>query len=231
MKVFHLVVVGAVIVSLSACSHMKKPPCLSEDEFAVPVEESSEKVVSPGSLWTPSAKFVDMYSDARARRIGDIVVVQIVENSSANKEAKTEADREYSTDSSITDLLGLPLDRSSVLGYGLTPSVSASSTSEFEGEGKTSRKGMISGTVSARVERILPSGNMVIRGKKQTRVNSEHQYIIISGIIRPDDISVNNTIQSTYIADMQLDYYGSGIVGDQQSKGFIARALDKVWPF
>lgn len=231
MKAFHLIIIGAVIVSLSACSHMKRPPGLSEDEFAIPVEEPTEKVVSPGSLWTPGAKFVDMYSDAQARRVGDIVVVQIVESSSANKEAKTEADRTSSMDNSISDLLGLPLDQSSVLGYGITPSVSASSSSEFEGEGKTSRKGTISGTVSARVERLLPSGNMVIKGKKQTRVNSEHQYIIISGIIRPEDISVSNTIQSTYIADMQLDYYGSGIIGDQQNKGFIARAIDKVWPF
>ncbi len=231
MKVYRTVIIFAAIICLSACSHMKPPPGLSEDQFAIPVEEPSEGPASPGSLWTPGAKFTDMYSDARAHRVGDIVVVQIVESSSANKEAKTEADRTSSMDNSITDVLGLPLDRSSVLGYGITPSVSASSASEFEGEGKTSRKGTISGTVSARVERVLPSGNMVIRGKKQTRVNSENQYIIVSGIIRSEDISVNNTIQSTYIADMQLDYYGSGIIGDQQSKGFIARAIDKVWPF
>ena len=231
MKAYQTLLIIALVISLSACSHMRRPPGLSEDAFAIPVEEPSETVVSPGSLWTPDAKFADMYSDSRARRPGDIVVIQIVESSSANKEAKTEADREHSMDNSITDMLGLPLDQSSVLGYGVTPTVSASTTTEFEGEGKTSRKGTISGTVSARVERILPSGNMVIRGKKQTRVNSEYQYIIISGIIRPEDISPNNTIQSTYIADMQLDYYGSGIVGDQQNKGFIARVIDKVWPF
>lgn len=231
MKVCRMLVVLAVIIPLSACSHMKTPPGLSEDTFALPVEEPEETVDSPGSLWTPDSRFADMYGDARARRVGDILLVQIVESSSANKEAKTEADREYSTNNSVSDLLGIPLDQSSVLGYKLSPSVSMSSESEFEGEGKTSRTGTISGTVSARVERILPSGNMVISGKKQTRVNSEHQYIIISGIIRPQDISFGNTILSTCIADMQLDYYGSGIIGDQQSKGLIARALDKIWPF
>lgn len=231
MRLYHLVILSVIVIALAGCSLMKPRPGFREDEFALPVEEPSEKVASPGSLWSPSAKFVDMYADPRARRVGDIVLVQIVESSSANKEAKTESDKSYTMDNSVTSLLGLPLDKSSVFGYKLSPTVSASTDTQFDADGKTSRKGTISGTVSARVERILPSGNMVIKGKKQTRVNSELQYIILSGIIRPEDISSTNTIQSTYIADMQLDYYGTGIIGDQQNKGFIARALDKIWPF
>ena len=202
-----------------------------EDMLALPVEEHVDEVVSPGSLWTPSAKFVDMYRDSRAQRVGDIVVVQIVESSSAQKEAKTEADKKNSIDNTITDVLGLPLDQSSVFGYGITPTLNASTSTSFEGDGKTSRKGNISAVVSARVVRVLPSGNLMISGKKETRVNAEHQYIVISGIIRPDDIASNNTIVSSYIADMQLDYYGSGMIGDAQNKGFVARALDKIWPF
>jgi flagellar L-ring protein precursor FlgH len=171
---------------------------------------------------------VDMYRYSLARRVGYIVVVQIIESSSANKEATTDASKSSSVDNSISDVLGLPLDQSSAFGYGLTPTVSASTSTEFEADGKTSRKGDISAVISARV---LPSGNMMISGKKQTRVNSEQQYIIVSGIIRPDDISPNNTIQSTYIADMRLDYYGTGIIGDQQRRGVVSRALDKIWPF
>lgn len=231
MRRYQAVIFCAMIIVLSGCSMMKPRPGLREDAFALPVEEPAEKVVSPGSLWSPSAKFTDMYGDSRARRVGDIVVVQIVESSSANKEAKTESERMSSTNNSIDSLLGLPLDRSSVLGHRLSPTLDASSSSEFEADGKTSRKGSVSAVVSARVERILPSGNMMIKGKKQTRVNSELQYIIISGIIRPDDIGPANTIQSIYIADMQLDYYGSGIIGDQQNKGLIARTFDKIWPF
>ncbi len=231
MKLYQVVILSAAVAVLTGCSYMKQTPGLREDEFALPVEEPAEKVSSPGSLWSPSAKFTDMYGDARARRVGDLVVVQIVESSSATKEAETEANKSSSTDSSITNVLGLPLDQSSVLGYGLTPTLQAETSTSFEGDGKTSRKGDISAVVTARIERVLPSGNMVIKGKKQTRVNSELQYIIVSGIIRPDDISAMNTIHSTYIADMQLDYYGTGIIGDQQSKGFVARALDKIWPF
>lgn len=231
MRLYQVIIMSAAFAVVAGCSSMKQTPGLREDEFALPVEEASEKVASPGSLWSPSAKFADMCSDARARRVGDLVVVQIVESSSANKEAKTESDKSNSVDNSVTNLLGLPLDHSSVLGYGLSPTVQAETSTSFEADGKTSRKGAISAVVSARIERVLPSGNMVIKGKKQTRVNSELQYIILSGIIRPEDISPMNTIQSTYIADMQLDYYGTGIIGDQQNKGFIARAIDKIWPF
>jgi flagellar L-ring protein FlgH len=231
MRLYQVVLLLWISAAMSSCSSFKQMPELREDELAIPVEESSEKLVSPGSLWTPGAKFVDMYIDQRAKRIGDIVVVQIVENSSADKEAKTESKKTNTMDNSITTILGIPLNKSSIKGDKLSPEVNASTSTDFKADGKTTRTGTISGSVSARIERILPSGNLVIKGKKQTRVNSELQYIIISGIIRPEDVSPINTIQSTYIADMQLDYYGTGVIGDQQNKGFIARALDKIWPF
>lgn len=217
--------------AISACAHTGHDMDMAEDALALPVEEPAEEVASPGSLWTPSAKLVDIYGDSRARRVGDIVVVQVVESASAAHKADTESDKTNTVDSSVSDVLGLPLDQSSVLGYKLSPTVNASTSTEFDAEGETTRTGDISAVVSARVVRILPSGNMMISGKKQTRVNSENQYIIISGIIRPDDISANNTIESTYIADMKLDYYGTGIIGDQQRRGIVSRALDKIWPF
>jgi flagellar L-ring protein FlgH len=231
MRLHQVVIFGAYLVLLAGCSAMRTQPGLKEDEFAIPVDEPTEKVAAPGSLWSPGAKFVDMYGDVRAKRIGDLVMVQIIESSSAEKTAKTESSKSNSADNSVTSVLGLPLDQSSVLGYKLSPELNLSTSSDFEADGKTSRDGTISGTVSARVDRVLPSGNLVIKGKKQTRVNNEVQYIVLSGIVRPEDITPSNTIRSNYIADMQLDFYGTGIIGDQQNKGFVSRALDKIWPF
>ena len=231
MRLHQVVICFVLAALLAGCSLMRTQPGLREDEFAIPVDEPTERVVSPGSLWTPDAKFVDMYGDVRAKRVGDLVVVQIVESSSAEKTAKTESSKDNSANASATSVLGLPLNQSSIFGYKLSPELNLSSNTDFEADGKTSRDDSISGTVSARVERVLPSGNLVIKGKKQTRVNSEIQYIVLSGIVRPQDISPANTILSTYVGDMQLDFYGTGILGDQQSKGFVSRALDKVWPF
>ena len=228
MKTRYYLIGALMLLALSACAHTD--PELNIDTFAAPVEEPREVVMSPGSLWAPDARFADLFADARARRVGDIVVVVISENSSAEKEAKTETDRTNSIDSSITNLMGIPLEHS-VLGTKINPSVSASTSTEFEGNGKTSRKGDITGSVSARVMRVLPNGNLMINGKKQIRVNGEVQYLILTGIIRPEDINAGNSIMSTAIADMRLDYYGRGIMGDQMDRGLISKVLDKVWPF
>jgi flagellar L-ring protein precursor FlgH len=163
--------------------------------------------------------------------VGDLVIVQIVESSSADKEATTEASKDSSIDSSVTNFLGLPINESSVFGKHVEPTVKLSGSTKFTGDGKTSRKGTLSASVTSQVIRVLPSGNYVIKGKKQIRVNDEAQYIVVSGVIRPEDILWNNSIISTKIADLKVDYYGDGIIGDQQSKGLIARVLDKIWPF
>jgi len=131
----------------------------------------------------------------------------------------------------VTNFLGLPLDKASIWGNSLEPTVEISSSNSFTGDGKTSRKGDLTGTVTARITRVLPSGNLLLEGKKQIRINAEVQYIMLCGIIRPEDITPSNTVLSTKIADLQVDYYGSGIIGDQQRKGYLSRAVDKAWPF
>ncbi|MCU0576308.1 MAG: flagellar basal body L-ring protein FlgH [Desulfobacterota bacterium] len=232
MKAGNIIVLIMVVAAMTACAYPNdKGEDFTEDELSPPVDEMADEDRSAGSLWSESAKFYDMFTDQKARRVGDIVIVQVVENSSADKEATTEATRDSSIDDSVTNFLGLPLDRSSIFGYGLEPTIQTKSSSQFSGDGKTSRKGTLKAVVSARVTRVLPSGNFVIKGKKQIRVNDEAQYIMVSGIIRPEDIQWNNSVMSSNVADLKVDYYGSGILGDQQNKGFLARAIDKIWPF
>jgi flagellar L-ring protein FlgH len=231
MKARQYFVFLMVMAALSACSHTVKDVDFTEDELSLPMGDQGENIQNPGSLWTPSAKYYDMFSDHKARQVGDLVIIQIIENSSADKQATTEASRDSSIDNSVSSFLGLPLNKSSVLGYKIDPSIQIKGSSKFAGDGKTSRKGTLSAVVSARVVRVLPSGNYVVNGKKQIRVNEEEQHIMVSGIIRPEDIMWNNSVISSNIADLKVEYYGSGILGDQQSKGFLARAIDKIWPF
>jgi flagellar L-ring protein precursor FlgH len=235
MRTVQLVLIAAAAIAAAACSHGTMGSMMerefTEEDLYPPVEELDTGVKTPGSLWSEGAKINDIFSDSRARRVGDIVMVQIIENSSADKEAKTETSKTTTMNHSVSSFLGLPLDHSSVFGYKIRPEVSADSSSEFEGDGKTSRKGTLTAVVSTRITRVLPSGNYLIKGKKQIRVNDEAQYILISGMIRPDDIMWNNSVLSTNIADLKVDYYGKGILGDQQNKGLIARVIDKIWPF
>ncbi len=230
MKIRDMLLLVTVFLA-AGCAHQKADEVKIEP-LAPPVTEvMPAPAAAPGSLWSEDARMMDIYSDSKARRVGDIVIVQIVESASANKEAKSEADRTNKAQSGVTSFFGIPLDKSSIFGTDISPTVEFSTSSEFDGEGKTSRKGDVSAVVAARVTRILPSGNMLIEGKKQIRVNSEVQYILLSGIVRPSDISPNNTTMSTYVSDLKLDYYGAGLIGDQQKRGWLSRVADKVWPF
>lgn len=221
-----------ILILTAGCAANRLPPQVNLDRLAEPIDQQiAEEVATPGSLWTPNGRMGDIYAGQQAKRVGDLVIVQIEESSSAEKEAKTDASRANSMKGGVTNFLGLPLDKASIGGYGLQPTVEMSSSSNFESDGKTSRKGDLSGTVTARITRVLPSNNLLIEGKKQIRINAEVQYIMLSGIIRPEDITAANTVPSTRVADLQVDYYGSGVLGDQQRKGFLSRALDKIWLF
>jgi flagellar basal body L-ring protein FlgH len=92
MKAYRYMVYLMVMAALSACSHAEKEVDFTEDELSAPMVDQSENVQSPGSLWTPGAKYYDMFSDHKARRVGDLIIIQIVESSSADKELFRAAD-------------------------------------------------------------------------------------------------------------------------------------------
>ncbi len=112
-----------------------------------------------------------------------------------------------------------------------SPSIKGSAKSDFKGDGDTARTGRITGTITAKVVEVLPNGNLVIESRKEIIVNNEKEILVLRGIIRPDDISQNNTILSQYVADAQIYLVGEGTLGDKQSQGWLVRFLDKIWPF
>ncbi|HDG98416.1 MAG TPA: flagellar basal body L-ring protein FlgH, partial [Desulfobacterales bacterium] len=107
----------------------------------------------------------------------------------------------------------------------------ASMSNSFDGSGSTSRDETMTASITARVVEVLPNGNLYIRGTRQIKVNNEVQYITLSGLIRPYDISPDNTVLSSYIADAKIEYTGKGAVSDKQRPGWLMRLLDYVWPF
>jgi flagellar L-ring protein precursor FlgH len=109
--------------------------------------------------------------------------------------------------------------------------IKASMKNEFDGSGQTSRDETMTASITARVVDVTPEGNLFIRGTREVKVNNETQYITLTGLIRPEDISPDNTVLSSYIADAQIAYSGSGSVSDKQRPGWLTRALDLIWPF
>jgi flagellar L-ring protein precursor FlgH len=104
-------------------------------------------------------------------------------------------------------------------------------TSSMKGAGDTNRGNTLVLNVAGRVIRRLENGNLLIEGRKQVTINSEDQFIVITGIIRPEDVSANNYVDSKNIADARIVYTGSGVVAEKQNVGWGTRALDYVWPF
>lgn len=194
-----------------------------------PVEKPAPQM---GSIWQGENAQNSLFVDRKARGIGDIVTIIISESSTGNNKAGTDTSRDATTDAEITALLGLEtsiLKRNENMGGQIK--IGGSSTNNLKGAGNTSRGNSLVARITARVIRVMENGNLVIEGRRQVTVNAEDQFIVISGIIRPDDITSDNLIASQYISDAQILYTGKGIVNDKLRPGWLTRVVDWVWPF
>ena len=187
---------------------------------------------SDGSLWDDRGALGAMFTNAKARRVGDIVTIRIVESSSATNKATTKTDRSTSLSAGLDSFFGGEKRYSGDSPF-FNPfgKISGNIGSDFEGGGATQRSGDLTAYLTASVVDVLPNGNLIIEGNREVRVNHENQLITLTGMVRPRDISSDNVIQSTYVADARISYSGTGVVNDRQKPGWLVRVLDKVWPF
>lgn len=199
--------------------------------------EPEERYENPGSLFLASETDT-LFADSRARRVGDIVMVKIVESHKAKNKEDVSAERKNSNSNSVDAFFGkqsasvvapltgigskVPVGR---VGYGTTTDSSTSST------GETNREGTVTATIAARVTRVLPGNLLQIEGARETRVNNETQYMVITGLIRPMDVAPDNTIESGRIADAHIAYYGKGTLSEKEKAGWFSRLVDNAWPF
>ena len=185
---------------------------------------------SSGSIWQSNSG--GLTDDVKARRRGDIVTIVISETASASKDAKTGTSRASSMTAGLPGLLGLENTGIFKNNFAdLAKIINASTSSSFAGEGSTSRQENLNATITAKVIDVQPNGNLLIEGRRNIKVNEEDQIIVLEGTIRPRDISVDNTVNSIYVADARISYSGRGIISDRQSPGWLMNILDKIWPF
>ncbi len=219
---------------LSACATTNPPAPIKAD--IAPCDVAPLVIPTPkpqeGSLFRPGMG-ASLVSDFRARRIGDVVTIKIVENLKGSKDVKTQRQRQSQFNIGLSGLLGLDLKKgvSSLTGFDPSQVVGGTTNDKFNGNGQTSRNTSLVGTISARVVKVLPGGNLVIRGIRQLRINDETQYLVITGIARPQDIAPDNTILSTRLADARIEYTGGGVLSEAQKPGWLARILGVLSPF
>lgn len=186
-----------------------------------------------GSLWRPELARNYAVLDVRAHFPGDLLTVIIDEQSKGRKTATTEGSNESSISASVQDFFGIPAGAVKLLPRGFNPEgiVTAETRRESTADGKTSREGTLSARITVRVVARDGAGNLHVQGDKIVTINSEDQHIVLTGVVRPEDIRPDNTVLSSRLADARISYYGFGAVGDKQLVPFGHRLMDWIWPF
>lgn len=233
MTVRMVLAMAPLLLLLAGCGvpHIQQPP-QADARYANPVMAQAPLKAEEGSLWTESVETA-LYTEFRARRVGDIVTVRIVEDPKAELNANTKTSRQSNVQARM-EFLGLMKKLSEQVTW--LPQypdnlIEADISSSHDGSGKSTREGSVKAYVACVVERIFPNGYLYIRGKREIWVNNEKQYLLLSGTIRPEDINSRNEVASTYVADAEIVYAGVGPVADKQQPGWLGRIVDYVWPF
>ena len=176
---------------------------------------------TPGAIGAPSQGMA-LFEDAKARGIGDLLTIELIESTSAQKSATTD------TSKSDNDTLG----NIGFLGKTLHTNSSISSSRAFKGAGDSAQSNSLQGSITVAVVQRLANGNLVVRGEKQIQINQGYEYVKLEGIIRPADIATDNSVTSDRVANARISYTGKGQIADANAQGWITRFFNSPWfPF
>lgn len=192
--------------------------------------------VDNGSIYQMGHE-VRLFEDIKARRVGDVLTIVLQERTQASKSASTETSKSSDVNIANPTLFGsspqfnvpgiVPLasNRGNSLETGI------SSGTSFSGEGDASQSNSLTGNITVTIADVLPNGNLVVRGEKWLTLNQGEEFIQISGIVRPQDVTTSNTVVSTLVADARITYSGKGQLADTQRSGWLTRFFNSpVWP-
>lgn len=191
----------------------------------VPVSEEAPpgaQATSQGSLWREGLSASNLYTDARALRENDLVVVKVEEIADAKRSADTDITRKSQTDAAFRALM-----QASQQSFGL----SGSADTTFRGAGSTARTERLTATVPCVVKKVLPNGNLYIEGHRVVLVNNEEQHFYLSGVVRPIDIDQENSVKSSVVAEAEVEFTGRGVITDNQRQGVLSQFFSWIWPF
>ena len=185
-------------------------------------EEFNREEPSNGAIFSTSSSGL-FSSDRRAKKVGDILSVTLSETFSSNKAVTNSSGK--------TDTIGAEVGPTGLLRNFAGLGGSASKTNSFSGSMATNQSNSLSGTLSATVVRVFPNGNLEIKGQKKLRITEGTEYIRLSGIIRPQDISTANSVSSAKIAEAQIEYVGAGILDSATKPGWGSKIFRAISPF
>jgi|SRR6185369_6003994 flagellar L-ring protein precursor FlgH len=194
----------------------------------MPMPTPQPAVYNANSLWRTGSRA--FFKDQRARQVGDILTIAVNFTDKAAIANDTARSRKNTEDSGVDNFFGkktLPFVNSTLP----TRLLTADSTASSEGKGSVTRQEALQTNVAAVVTQVLPNGNLVVEGKQEIRVNYEIRELIVAGIVRPEDIQSDNTIDSAKIAEARIAYGGRGQIMDVQQPRYGQQVADVILPF
>lgn len=224
-----LFVVLVSLIMLSACMTTAQQHPSPNDPFYAPIvpDVPRQEIADNGAIFQATMAN-GLYSDVIARRVGDIITVNLQENTRATKSAGTSTSRD--NDVTVNPIVGLGGQNVNLGGQSIQLGLSAES--DFEGDASANQSNNLSGNISVTVIQVLNNQNLVVRGEKWLTLNNGDEYIRLTGVIRPADISPTNEITSTKIANARIQYSGTGTFAQSQQHGWLSQFFSSEWwPF
>src|SRR3984885_871851 len=195
----------------------------------MPMPTAQPATYNPNSLWRNGSRA--LFNDQRAHQIGDILTVKVNINDTAQFQDQTQLSRTTTEDSGITNFIGANTINNPSKPVLPGRILTADSNSQSNGNGSINRQDQLLTNVAAVVTQVLPNGNMVIEGNQEIRLNSEMRELLVAGVVRPEDIESDNTIDLPKIAAARVAYGGKGTISNIQQPPWGQQALDVLLPF
>ena len=221
------------LISLIALSLLAGCSLVPKVRNNAAVWQPAEPIVVPPQPRTPGAIFslgtqVELFSDVKARRVGDIITITLVEKTAARKSSSTSTSKDSSISNENPSLFGVNLSRNGI--PILSQQVNGSQS--FAGDGASSQSNELEGSITVTVAQRLPNGNLLVRGEKWLTLNQGQEFVRISGIVRPYDIGTNNAVPSNKVANARIIYSGKGALADANRPGWLTRFFSRPFmPF
>jgi flagellar L-ring protein precursor FlgH len=213
-----------VLLALATLAGCGMQPSRDDHQWAatMPAEQTAAPPTD-GSIYH-AEQGMELFNDARAHRVGDILTISLVESTQASKKASTNTSKKDASTISSPTILGHALKVG-----GKTADSSLNANRAFDGAGDSSQSNQLTGSITVTVAQRLSNGNLLVRGEKMLAINQGQELIRISGIVRPQDILQDNSVPSTRVADAQISYTGKGSLADANTQGWLSRFFSSKW--
>lgn len=210
-----------ILAALQGCQAVSRPRAVPDDPDYAPVMAQSmmQRDPSSGAIYQTTRNF-NFYGDRVALNVGDVLMVNLEEQTQASKSADNEIKKENQVDFNDGSILGL--DK---LNLGTNPQFNR----DFKGQANADQSNSLAGSITVTVTDVYPNGVLRIRGEKWISLTNGDEYIRLTGLVRPQDISTDNTVSSNRIADARIAYGGTGDFDDATRQGWLSRFFNSEW--